>query len=47
MATRIMTRLFWYLAKKLDYSIALKVNKDFYYTGIFAHMPNEIVVYFA
>ncbi len=42
-----MKRLFFYLARKYGYGLVLRENKHFYYTGIYAHMPKEIIVYFA
>jgi len=45
---KIMRRLFWYLAEKFDYSIVLRVGKDFHFTdGIESHMSDGITVYFA
>ena len=44
---KILHRLFWYLAKRLGYSIVLKNGKHFDYTEIKAYMPDEIIVYFA
>ena len=44
---RIMNVIFWYLARKLEYSIVLRVGKHFHYTEIKGNMPDELVVYFA
>ena len=44
---RIMNRIFWYLARKLEYGVVLKVEKHFHYTEIRESMPEEMIVYFA
>lgn len=43
----IMNKIFWYLARKLDYSVVLKVGKHFHYNEIMNYMPDEMTVYFA
>jgi len=46
MINNILYRFFWYLAKRLDYSIVLKNGKHFHYTEIVNYMPDEITVFF-
>ncbi len=47
MINNILQRLFWYLAKRFDYSVVLKSGKHFHYTEIKENMPDELIVYFA
>ena len=46
MIDKIMHRIFWYLARKLEYGVVLKVGKHFHYTEIKEYMPDTMTVYF-
>jgi len=44
---KLLHSLFLYLASKLGYGIVLRHGRHFHYTEIKAHMPDEIIIYFA
>ena len=46
MIEKIMQRIFWYLARKLDYEVVMKVEKHFHYTEITENMPDRIIAHF-